>query len=265
MSKQSSDKVEAMKTFQAKAFTLIELLVVISIMAILVALLLPALRSAKEASKRIACAGNLRQIAVAQLVYTNDYNGFLPLGTGGAWDNARGWRLEKVLSSYVGFDWPSDNSKYIGGIFICPSSPIRLYKTSSNTWRYKFGETLNQSLNAYAGNRYNSCGPVPSHKLTYNARPAQTPLHYCTRGRSPVWLINADNNDYNSAASSWHGDNGPRPTVFLDGHGKILMNLKYRLHQNSPGMYLTPFTSGWFYQNTTTQGCKPYETNLDEY
>jgi prepilin-type N-terminal cleavage/methylation domain-containing protein len=63
-----------------RGFTLIELLVVIAIVAILAALLLPALASAKERSKRITCLSNLRQIGIAIHVYAEDNSGNIPFG-----------------------------------------------------------------------------------------------------------------------------------------------------------------------------------------
>lgn len=61
-----------------KKFTLIELLVVVALIAILAAMLLPALNSAREKGLEAACRGNLRQIGQALAMYANDYDDYIP-------------------------------------------------------------------------------------------------------------------------------------------------------------------------------------------
>jgi prepilin-type N-terminal cleavage/methylation domain-containing protein/prepilin-type processing-associated H-X9-DG protein len=61
-----------------RAFTLVELLVVIGVIALLIALLLPALNKAKRAANTLVCLGNLRQIGQATFMYANEFKGWLP-------------------------------------------------------------------------------------------------------------------------------------------------------------------------------------------
>ena len=80
-------------------FTLIELLVVIAVIAILAALLLPALSQAKDAARRIACANGMRQLAVAATMYANDNENTLP----SMWDGSVGGGNSSGTNGWIYF------------------------------------------------------------------------------------------------------------------------------------------------------------------
>src|SRR5690606_18885865 len=67
-----------MMTDRVKAFTLIELLVVISIIALLVGILLPALGAARKTAQRATCLSNQRQLAIAATSFATDAKGAMP-------------------------------------------------------------------------------------------------------------------------------------------------------------------------------------------
>jgi len=108
----------------AHSFTLIELLVVIAIIAILAAILLPALNSARERGRTASCVNNHKQLGTAFMMYVTDSDGWYPRRGAG---NSDGWYWTHLAAPYVGtaLKYKSNGTPTLKDadvqVFLCPS------------------------------------------------------------------------------------------------------------------------------------------------
>ena len=243
-----------MPTRRLTAFTMIELLVVISIIALLMAILLPTLSEARESARAVQCLSNLRQVGMAMDFYANDYDdsycGMQPIGQT---NNA---------SVYM---WVGDNGQAVGGgipdfsLFGADKRPLNRYVssatadtdvpvancpsdevvaqltgtsyaanmnftydgTSSNPW-------LNEHQNVIYGQTASNGGwripikrtQVP--KTSLFVLGGEAGAHYAVRSWTPGNSTNELNGNVKPQELFWHHASRKWNTAFADGHAGVI-------------------------------------------
>lgn len=143
-------------------FTLIELLVVIAIIAILAAMLLPALNQARERSKQSNCISNQKSIGSFAIFYANDNHDYMPPASRDAGGSTRRQQILTIKSEHFAIGWIYAMGPYWGAkstwlntvfnkVFACPSGMEEIYAPSISGVAYP---TTNYAYTARLGSTY---------------------------------------------------------------------------------------------------------------
>lgn len=225
-----------MNRSRRKSFTIIELLVVISIIAILAAMLLPALNRAREMAKSANCINNQKQIGTAFHSYTSDFDGWTPMADENRWDSAADYRFIWIsaIHPYLnGKNWDGGRTKNTTNVIFCPAS-------ASEVLFYRNHPITNYMVNAKIGSAHITDAMYQRKKISRCIAPSAVVV--IVDGKCKTWdthLIDTDQANVINVLGLQH--NKRDSILFVDGHAESMKvyamipydyNRGFKLHYN---------------------------------
>lgn len=213
--------------FQFGNFTLIELLVVVSIISVLISMLLPALKNARDATYRTGCLNNLKNVNLAITMYTTEYDGFYPHTKVNSKEAYPQYQVEEYMKS----------KSYKNFVTFCPADTRR--NSFSSTIPCKPGAWWGGPWGAwYCGSYTNNCyvfsWETQPHKRTTNVKKPLVTMLFADGSRNFC-------SNYSQYFYTLH-KSGVNMT-FADGHSEW-ENLKvpHKIYLESLSTYVLPTT-----------------------